>query len=170
VSALAVAGGALVGAMLFRLRGSSAFERWTGRGATTARIVWAAGMAGVAHLAGATWQEAAALGAGLFVGCIQPWWQSLSLGDNAADGATVGQYLRHGLRGLWWTLPAALAVAAYASAIGLPEWRPAAILAAAGLACVPAYQIGKWSWPGRATEVGEVLFGGAIGAAVVLAS
>lgn len=170
--------GAVIGGLGFRLRGWEGFERLTGRGATTARIVcWALPMALLARVAGASWPDAYAIGAGLYLGALAPWWRSLSLGANPADGPPLAQYLRHAARGLLWTLPAA-AAHGWSAAVGwwalggdplaLDVWRPALILAASGLACVPAYQIGAWT--GGGTAHGELIFGAVMGAAVVHAA
>lgn len=202
--------GAILGGIGFRLRGWSGFEEAVGRGGTTARIAcWAVPMGGLAWIAGHAPLASGLIALGLFLGCLPPWWRSITLGRSAADGGALGQYARHAGRGLLWTLPAAVLLAVNAIAlpailgvsgwpalfhsdasivlavdsIGWPSFQslggwPALfgsggpILLAGGLACVPAYEIG---WRVRpmgnlfrpgATEVGEVLFGAAMGVAV----
>lgn len=168
--------GAVLGALLFRLRGWDGLKRLTGRGAFTGRLIWATSMGLLAAGAGASWADAALIGTGLFLGCLAPWWRSLSLGANPADGPALWQYARHAARGLIWPLPAAALLGASSAAswwlfggdpLALDPWRPALILAASGLACVPAYQIGKWT--GGGTAHGELVFGAAMGADLMLA-
>lgn len=176
----------LIGASGFRLRGDAAFQRWTGSGAPTARLVcWALPMGGLAWVAGHDAAAAGLIGLGLFLGCLSPWWHSLTLGRNPADGGELGQYARHAARGLLWAAPAAalLAVDAIAGAAVMGLSVPHAILSsgapallAGGLACVPAYELG-WRLrpygnllrPG-ATEVGEAVFGAAMAAALVVSA
>ncbi len=175
----------LIGASGFRLRGDAAFQRWTGRGATTARLVcWALPMGGLAWVAGHPPVTAVLLGLGLFLGCLPPWWRSLTLGRNAADGGALGQYARHAARGLLWAAPAAalLAVDYGAGAWLVGASIPRAILASGapvlllgGLSCVPAYELGWRLRPAGsvrpgATEVGEGIFGAAMAGAVVLSA
>lgn len=163
---LELGGAAILGAALFWLRGSSKFEEWTGRGKTTGDAVWAAGMGLLVFSMGASWYGAIALAIGMFLGGRLPWWRSLSLGRNAADGPEGLQYLRHAARGMMWVAPAAL----MASLGGMSPYP----LLVAGLFCVPAYVIG-YAWRegdgspySNPTAVGEMLFGAAIavGAAV----
>ena len=176
----------LIGASGFRLRGDAAFQRWTGSGATTARLVcWALPMGVLAWVAGHPLTTAALIGLGMFVGCLAPWWHSLTLGRSKADGGALGQYARHAARGMLWTAPAAalLAVDWIAGAAVMDLSIPHAIASsgalvvlAGGLACVPAYELG-WRLrpygnllrPG-ATEVGEAVFGAALAAAVVVSA
>lgn len=176
----------LVGAVGFRLRGDAAFQEWAGRGAPLARLVcWSVPMGVLAWVAGHEPLTAGLIGLGLFLGCLLPWWSSLTLGRNPADGSAPGQYLRHGVRGVFWTLPAAILVGADAAGlpffIGLDAWAAllasgAPILLASGLACVPAYELGwRLRPPGHpgplgATEIGELAFGAAMAVAVVLSA
>ncbi|MFN7341304.1 MAG: hypothetical protein ACK5VI_09530 [Opitutia bacterium] len=152
--------GALMGALLFRLRGAAAFHRITGRGKTTADAVWATGLAVMAWPG--LW-ETPALAVMLWLGGRPGWWRSLTLGRNPADGPAWRQWTRHTARGLLWTAPAAL----------LAWWLGASpvLLVLAGLACAPAYEAG-WRLAGRAglggTEWGEYLFGACVGAALLL--
>lgn len=176
----------LIGASGFRLRGDAAFQRWTGSGATTARLVcWALPMGGLAWVAGHPLVTAVLIGLGLFLGCLPPWWRSLTLGRNPADGGKLGQYLRHAGRGLLWTVPAAVLLAldygagAWFLGVSIPHAimsSGAHVLLLGGLACVPAYELG---WRVRpygnllrpgATEVGESIFGAALAAAVVVSA
>ncbi len=156
----------VLGGVTFWLRGSSVFESLTGRGKTTADTVWAFFMGALAVLAGATWYGAAGVAIGLWLGARPGWWQSLSLGRNAADGAEGLQYLRHFARGIVWTLGGA-------AGAWLGGMSPVPLLVA-GLLCVPAYMIG-YAWREghgdpftNPTAVGEYLFGAGIGVAVVL--
>lgn len=163
MSVVAVIAGGVLGGASFWLRGSAYFEKWVGRGKTTADAVWAAILAALFYcVADPMWWQAAALGVALFVGGRPPWWKSLSMCRNPADGDCCWcLWLRHTARGILWTAPAALA----AGLMGF-DW---IALAVAGLLVGPAYEVGWRAWPQRATEVGEVLFGAAIGVAVVLA-
>lgn len=184
-----IAAGLLVGAVAFRVRGWSGFRRLTGRGAFTARLLWAICMGWLALAAWAGPVQAATIGVGMFLGCLPPWWRSLSLEASAADGPLLGQVVRHTARGMIWPGVAAVLlvvvswalelVAAWWPALGgawVPSldaaWGPALLLAASGLACTPAFVAGQWlrrlfpSWAPGHTETGEVLFGAAMGAAV----
>lgn len=161
--------GAILGGGAFRLRGWSGFARLTGRGATTARLMWAIVMGAFAVAVGAAWPVASAVAVGLFLGSTLPWWQSITLGRDSRDGPAAWQYLRHAARGVLWTAPAAAMAAGAAILVGMP-WHPWAWLALAGLACVPAYDAGWRLRPVSATEIGEVLFGAVIGAAVGIAA
>lgn len=158
--------GLVVGAGMFWLRGSAKFGEWTGRGKTTADTLWAAAMAALAFWAGMKWYGAVAVGLGLWLGARPGWWQSLSLGRNAADGAEGLQYLRHATRGMLWVLGGA-----FGAWLGGASYVPLLI---AGFLCVPAYVAGYALREGdtspytNPTAVGEMLFGAAIGAAVVL--
>lgn len=161
-----VAAGSLLGAATFWLRGSAKFMEWTGRGKTTADTFWAAVMAVLAFWAGMQWYGAVAVGLGLWLGARPGWWQSLSLGRHAADGAEGLQYLRHAARGMVWVVGGALG-----AWLGGASYVP---LLVAGAMCVPAYVAGYALREGdgspytNPTAVGEMLFGAAIGAAVVL--
>lgn len=163
---LEVLGGALVGGVMFWLRGSSKFQEVIGRGKTTADGVWAAALGLVAFGVGASWYGALAVTLGLWLGARPGWWRSLSLGRNAADGAEGLQYLRHAVRGMVW-------VAGGAAGAAMGGMSPVPLLIA-GLMCVPAYVVG-YAWREghddpytNPTAVGEFLFGAVIGAAVVL--
>lgn len=149
----------LLGALLFRIRGG-----WLSLPSTTlGRLAWSCGMAlGVAGATLDAW--ALALAPALFVGCVLPWWGSLDLGRN--EGEAWRDALVMTARGVLWVLPAAGLVA---------WWRgwPAVGLVVAGLACAPAYAL-AWRIPSnapgfaRGPELGEVIFGAAIGAALGL--
>lgn len=159
--------GALVGAFGFWLRGSSLFYALTGRGATTARLVaWAFPMGVVAWFGGIPTLLAAALFWAFWLGSVAPWWGSLDLGRG--EGAWRTDALAHLSRGVLWTLPAGVGLIA----MGYPEG--GLLVAASGLAALPAYELG-WTIrpPGTpapgATEIGELLTGAAIGAAVGMA-
>lgn len=160
-----VLGGALIGAGMFWLRGSAKFAEWVGRGKTTADLLWAISMGLVAAWAGMKWYGAVAVCLGLWLGARPGWWQSLSLGRNAADGPEGLQYLRHATRGMLW-----VAGGAFGAWLGGASYVPLLI---AGLMCVPAYVAGYALREGdgspytNPTAVGEMLFGAAIGAAVV---
>ena len=157
--------GAILGAGGFWLRGAAVFARVTGRGATTARIVaWAAPLALLAWLATPLqWWWCVALGVALWVGCLPGWWESIDLGRN--DGGWARDAALHTARGVLWGAPAAAVLALAGGA----WWWPVL----AGLACVPAYEAGWRLRPvgdarrPAATEIGELLFGAALGAAVL---
>jgi len=153
--------GALLGGVGFRLRGSAWVSLVTGRGATTARILcWAMPLAALAWVCGLVWWGAVLLALGLWAGCLAPWWDSLDLGR--VDGALARDLAMHAARGVLWAAPAALALLIAGAGLW---WIPLA----ASLACTPAYALGWAVVPARATEVGEVLFGAALGAAVLVA-
>ncbi|RVT91429.1 hypothetical protein EOD42_22500 [Rhodovarius crocodyli] len=96
-----------LGAATFRLRGSQTFERLAGRGATTARIMWATSVAFAAvPLAGIPLIFAPQLALALYVGALAPWWGSLDMGRQ--HGTLWGDIAWHTLRGFIWTGPAAL--------------------------------------------------------------
>lgn len=143
----------------FRLRGDAAFHRWTGRGATTARLVaWAlpVGLSGFAL--GLGWWSLV-LGVAAWAGSLLGWWGSLDLGRQF--GGFWRDFALHSARGVMWTAP----MAAVLFVAGGAWWW----LLAAGALCGALYEAGYRAWPARGTEVGEGLFGGAIGAALVLA-
>jgi hypothetical protein len=188
-----VAIGLLLGGAVFRLRGWRGFEQITGRGAFTARLVWATCMGLLAFASWAGPVQAATVGVGMFLGCLAPWWRSLSLASSEKDGPLLGQVVRHTARGILWPAPAAVLLVAVSWALELvvawfpalggawvpsldAAWGPALLLLASGLACTPAYFAGKWlrrRFPARApghTESGEVLFGAAMGAATAAGS
>jgi len=150
----------VLGAMLFRMRGAAGFQRITGRGKTTADAAWSCAMAAI------TVPDPLgmlAIAAALWVGGRPGWWQSITLGRSEADGSLAEQWVRHTARGVLWTAPAAL-VAAW---LGASPWP----LLVPGLLCAPAYEAG-WRLTGRfsigGTEWGELFFGAAIGAALVV--
>lgn len=153
----------------FRIRGDAAFARWTGRGATTARIVaWAIPVAASGWLLGLEWPVAVALGVAAWVGCLAPWWGSLDLGRH--EGTWFRDFCLHSARGVLWTLPMAgvvfLAQFSVWPTVGAGLWWP---LLAAGALCGPAYELGYRIREKRGTEIGEALFGALIGGALVLA-
>jgi hypothetical protein len=133
-----------------RLSGDSRFEKITGRGATTARLVCLAVPLGLLALLRVEWCAAACLGALVWAGATLPQrGQSLSgwvdaaylLARGIGVGAVVAP-LVWWLGGVWW-LPALSGV------------------------CAPlAYWLGYRLWPRRATEVGEVGSYAAFGAAL----
>lgn len=139
---------ALVGGAAFWLRGSALFEQWTGRGATTARLMWGAALAAICPLP-PLWLPLVVVTA--WLGAIPGWWGSLTL-------TTGRHYAMHAMRGFVWVLPLAVLFEVAGGLGGL--------VLLSGAACVPAYWIGWRAVPNRATEIGEALFGAAIGAAV----
>ena len=156
--------GAIVGAIGFRLRGSSWFEEVTGRGATTARIVcWAIPM-GALSLTNVPWQYSFLVGLGFFLGAIAGWWGCLDLGRN--EGSAARDYIVMFFRGILWTLPPTIVVYPFDATAG-------AAMLIAGALCPVAYTIG-WLVPSKipnlrqGPELGEFIFGGMIGACVVL--
>lgn len=157
---IAVLLGALLGGLGFRLRGWSGFERLTGRGATTARLAcWAIPMGAFAALAlPIPWWGGVLVALALWAGSVAPWWGSLDLGR--MDGDWIEEAALHALRGLVWVTPAMVAIAL----LSLPWWP----LLAAGALCLPVYELAWRLRPALATEIGEVVFGAAIGAALGL--
>lgn len=159
--------GALIGAAGFWLRGAALFARATGRGATTARVVaWAVPLALLCWAATplpGCW--ALALAVALWLGSLPGWWGSIDLGRN--DGWWARDAALHTARGVLWGAPAAVVL----WLAGGAWWWPVL----AGLACAPAYEIGWRLRPvgdarrPAATEIGEILFGAAMGAAVLVA-
>lgn len=172
-----------VGGAMFRIRGSAAFERWVGRGATTARIMaWALPMAmvtlgGIGH----GW-DFPIMAFAYWLGAIAPWFQSLSLGRVPEEKMQVlpsflarrwpslaaflvedswrRDAVMHAIRGMIWVLPPTIALVY----TGGCWWA----MLLAGLVCLPAYEIGWRVSPRRGTEIGEVLFGAVVGAAAAL--
>jgi hypothetical protein len=143
----------------FRVRGWAGFQRLTGRGATTARIVaWAIPCGLVAWGLHGHWYAGAAMAVAAWAGSLLGWWRSLDLGRH--EGEWARDFALHTARGLLWTAP--MALAAWLSG-GLP-WP----LLAAGLLCGLAYEAGWRLAPRRATEIGEVAFGAIVGAALAL--
>ncbi|MBR0653068.1 hypothetical protein GXW78_25655 [Roseomonas terrae] len=160
--------GALIGAAGFWLRGAAVFARVTGRGATTARVVaWAVPLALLAWLVTPLpWGWSLALAAALWLGCLPGWWGSIDLGRN--EGGWSRDAALHTARGVLWGAPAAVVL----WLAGGGWWWPLV----AGLTCAPAYEIGWRLRPAgdprrpAATELGELLFGAALGAAVIAGS
>lgn len=152
--------GALIGGAGFRLRGWAGFAALTGRGATTARITcWAAPLGLFAALAlPMPWWGGVLVALGLWAGSVAPWWGSLDLGR--MDGEWATEAALHALRGLVWVTPALVPLAL----LGLAWWP----LLVAGLLCLPIYECAWRLRPALATEIGEVVFGAAIGAALGL--
>jgi len=157
---------AAIGAALFRLRGSEVFECITGRGKTTADAVYAVGLA-LLFTSSMPWWGVPALALALWLGGRPGWWKSLSLGRNPADGPVRAQFIRHALRGIVWTAPAA-AVAFALGASPVP-------LILAGATCALVYEVGyRLSERGGVfdrfggTEWGELFFGAMIGVGLAL--
>lgn len=175
---------ALIGGAGFRLRGSQLFHRLTGRGATTARIVvWATPMALIGLDGQPDFWPMVLLVLAFWLGAVFPWFQSISLGRRREvklplplmvailvpdrfeafyeENSWRRDAVMHALRGMLWVIPPALAMGWLGH-----DWLP---LMLAGLLCVPAYEIGWRVCPKRhAVELGEVLFGAALGAATAL--
>ena len=158
----------IVGGALFWLRGSSVFERVTGRGKTTADLLWATSMA---LLAAPLYADTAdslygffLLIAAFWAGGRLPWWRSLSLGRNPNEGSHWGAFARHTARGLFWVAPAAFAV----GILGGNSLRLAAVGLLAGVSWEVGWRLKEHNptGPFEATELGELLFGGLIGAAI----
>lgn len=151
----------IVGGMGFWLRGSSLFYKLTGRGATTARIVcWALPLA-LLSLFVVDPIISVAIGVALFAGSVLPWWSSLSLGRNPADGTFLQAAIRHTARGFCWTFPVSVVVW-YAGGVWL-------LPLIAGLLVVVPYELG-WRFHSEkfgATEYGEVGYGVMIGFALM---
>jgi len=112
--------GAIIGGAGFWLRGAAVFQRITGRGATTARVVaWAAPLALLCWVATPlAWWWCVAIGAALWLGCLPGWWGSIDLGRNG--GAGPRDFALHTLRGVVWVVP----VAAVLAAAGAAWWGP----------------------------------------------
>lgn len=149
----------------FRLRGWEGFERITGRGATTARIVCWAIPVGLASLAlGMSWLAALAMGIAAWVGCLPGWWGSLDMGRH--EGGFWRDFALHSLRGVLWTAP----MAAVLWWFGGAWWSLVVAGAACGLIYEAGYRIAAIARGrmGGGTEIGEALFGAAIGAALAL--
>lgn len=155
---MSIALGALIGALGFWLRGSAVFERLTGRGATTARIVaWAMPLSALAWLLTPLGWWCVPLAVALWLGALPGWWGTLDLGR--MEGDWPQDFVLHTARGVVWMAPAAGVLAMAGAAWWLPL--------VAGLTCGAVYEIGWRAWPARATEIGELLFGAACGAAVI---
>lgn len=157
---------AAIGAALFRLRGSDLFARVTGRGKTTADVVYAVGLA-LLFIFSMPWWGVPALALALWLGGRPGWWKSLSLGRNPVDGSVRAQFVRHTLRGVVWTAPAAAA--------GLALGASPVPLILAGATCALVYEAGyrlsdRGGVFGRfgGTEWGELFFGAMIGVALAL--
>lgn len=171
------------GGALFRLRGSSRFQAVTGRGVTTARLLWATYLAGCAWLvdngSAAAWSGGLyltwlpgwgerpndwswsgplltllpALLLALWLGAVGAWWGSLGV-------QTAGEVARHSARGLLWVAPAALLL--FLAGLGAP-WP----LLAVGALCGPVYLVCRLWRPWYAVEAGEWAFGGMLAAALL---
>lgn len=149
------------GAAIFRLRGSSLWHEWTGRGATTIRLIWGTYLGAVAFIvAPLAWWVPPALAVAFWLGTIGPWWGSLDLGRN--EGSFARDFVLHTLRGFLWTLPAA---AVLWFVVG---WDAGWLLVAGGL-CGVIYAISGRVYAARATENAEWAFGAAITASLLTA-
>ncbi len=149
------AGWVVVLAAMFRLRGSSTWAEWTGRGATSARLAWAtlSALAAWSVAPQQEWTLPAALAVALWLGCIPAWWGSL--------GVRTGREVAvHSLRGLVWTGPAALVVILHGG-VGWP-------LLLVGLLAGPVYLACRLARPTYAVQGAEWLWGGLIAAALLL--
>lgn len=156
--------GALIGALGFRLRGSALFEQWTGRGATTARVVcWAIPVA-ILSLVNVPVLYAPLIGLAIFLGAVPGWYGSLDLGRD--DGNATKDYVIMTVRGFVWTAPAAYVMSMFSI-------ESAIALVIAGLMCPLAYTAG-WYIPSKVNharqgaEVGELIFGALVGMAVMV--
>lgn len=155
--------GLLVGAIGFRLRGDAIFHEVTGRGATTARLVcWAIPM-GLLALTVVPWWASVLVALGFFLGAMPGWYGSLDLGRN--EGKVNRDRLVMAARGLAWTILPALVIWQF-------DIGNAIALLIAGFACPLLYELGyrtpsKIPYLRQGPEVGEALFGAAIGLAVV---
>lgn len=148
----------LVLAIGFRIRGDAKFMVWTGRGATTARIVaWATPIGLTAwHLYGGLWYVGLFMGVAAWLGAIAPWWDSIDMGR--MEGRWIKDFALQTVRGVIWTAP--MAAVALLSA-GSP-WP----LLIAGALCGVVYEIG-WRFKARQTEIAEAIFGGVVGVGLV---
>lgn len=147
------------GAALFRLRGSEEWARWTGRGATSIRLIWAAYLSLCAWWVGdLDWWIALALFPAFWLGAILPWWKSLDMGRR--DGTFWRDFTLHTARGVLWTAPA--------SAVLFGSPTSSIWLLCAGLACGVVYAV---SWALRTknqVEAAEWMFGLLIASALLL--
>jgi hypothetical protein len=154
--------GLLVGAIGFRLRGDAIFHEVTGRGATTARLVCWAIPTGLLALATVPWWASVLVALGFFLGAMPGWYGSLDLGRR--EGSAVKDPLIMAARGLAWTILPALVIWQF-------DVGNAIALLIAGFACPLLYEAGyripsKIPYLRQGPEVGEALFGAAIGLAV----
>jgi len=161
--------GVVTSALLNRVRGG-----WTGNlpfGATVARFVWAFGCAAVinaqaAHVGIWGWWMLA-IPVLLWLGTVMGWQGSLDLGRN--EDSWFRDFAVMTARGLLWTAPTAAAVFWF---WGIWAALP---LIVAGLLCAALYELAwyapkSWSLPfARGPEMGEVLFGAAVGFGLTLA-
>lgn len=156
--------GALVGAIGFRIRGSSEFRKWTGRGATTARIVcWAIPMS-IVSLNHVPIEYAWMMTIAFFLGAVPGWCGCLDLGRD--DGKVFQDYLVMTARGILWVIPAALVMSFF-------NQYTSTYMLIAGVLCPLAYTVGwitESSIPNlrRGPELGEFIFGGLIGASLAI--
>lgn len=155
--------GALLGAILFRIRGGLLGDYGAELGTIVSRLAWAIGLASGGALVAWDWLILL-IAPGLFVGCVIGWPSSIDMGRNE------GTWLRDALGMLWrgplWTVPAGATLVL----VGYPHgyW-----FAASGLLCPVCYELGwrvpysaKWAVDGSAW--GEIIFGATIGAALAI--
>lgn len=164
-SLFALLNGLGVGAALFRLRGSSSWQEWTGRGLTSIRLLWAGYLALAAYAlddgTDADWMHGAlvvALVLALWLGSIFGWWRSLDMGSH--EGTAARDVVMHSLRGLVWTGPAALLV--WLAGLAAP-WP----LILAGALCGPIYWTARKLSASYAVQGGEWGFGFAVASALL---
>lgn len=162
--------GGIIGAIGFRVRGGLWNDKikW---GATTARLVaWSLPMSLITYTAFQfnqplwyipifilTW----------WVGCLLGWWHSIDMGR--LDGNWTKDFILQSIRGLFWTLPTAIAVCLLTQSIPISM----IILLVSGLSCGICYEIG-WRLSEKkpimgGTEYGEFIFGLVIGATTPIA-
>jgi hypothetical protein len=165
---------AVLGAVLFRIRGGWQPFGLRMPGTTAGRLAWALPMGGVAALAAG---DVLGLLAGplLWASVVPGWGSYMDLGrgdkpDNESlrrlvrltrlpDGSFWYDFVGLALRGLVLTAPAGIALSFLASM----GWA----LIPAGIAMAPLYWLG---WKLGGTEPAEFLYGAWVGAAIALAS
>lgn len=166
----------------FRLRGAAKFQELLGRGATTARItVWAIPLIVLSWFLGLPIAVAVFLGIAAWIGCLLGWWESLDFGRH--EGTWLRDFLLHTLRGVLWTAPMAAVLLAADMLLGISVYVPWMDISltlgvktswwwmlGVGSLCGLIYEIGYQISEEHGTEIGEVLFGGLIGLALVLST
>lgn len=152
-----------IGAVAFRLRGS-ALVGDLAPALMPGRHLWAVAMTGLAIWLAGWSPDLLLLAPAFFLGAVPGWKSTIDLGR--VEGSKVRDALVMVVRGLVWTLPAGAVLWFFGPGT---SWT----FGLAGLLCPLLYEIG-WRVPLRiphlrqGPELGELLFGGWLGAALVL--
>lgn len=172
---LALAAGAALGGLGFRIRGGLLGDRWGWPGQAS-RAAYAVLMAAATLIAGGAppgWAGAgfaAALAGAWFLGGVATGTMgAIDAGRN--EGTPLGDGLRNAVRGVIYALPAAVVLAAGAARWGEDNWLwPALVLCGSGLLQGICYELAWRRRTQRPTEWAEVATGVCLGLGAAVAA